>query len=189
MCSAQSTSSIAPDQMFDTVPEGAEQFDGRDDRSRLRRLLPARPRDRSERPGRLPGAYRPGQDPRPPAGIRRRALASETLEFIAARGLAIELSTAGWRKPVNELYPSDESHRGCDREEDLLHDRVRRALARAARRKLRAAGEKIAHFGISEICIFERHRSSRAPSNQQRTLCHVERSRDIAYVFSLQRVA
>ena len=32
----------------------------------------------------------------------------ETLEFIRARDLAIELSTAGWRKPVNELYPSDE---------------------------------------------------------------------------------
>ncbi|HET9418558.1 MAG TPA: hypothetical protein VFO30_04385, partial [Chthoniobacterales bacterium] len=32
----------------------------------------------------------------------------ETLELIRARNLAIELSTAGWRKPVNELYPSDQ---------------------------------------------------------------------------------
>ena len=43
---------------------------------------------------------------RPTAPIRD--LIGETLDLIAARGLAIELSTAGWRKPVNELYPSDE---------------------------------------------------------------------------------
>ena len=42
---------------------------------------------------------------RPTADIA--TLINETLEFIRARNLAIELSTAGWRKPVNELYPSD----------------------------------------------------------------------------------
>ena len=35
------------------------------------------------------------------------SIVSETLDFIHSRDLAIELSTAGWRKPVNELYPSD----------------------------------------------------------------------------------
>src|SRR5207237_5937176 len=35
------------------------------------------------------------------------SIIDETLELIRARNLAIELSTAGWRKPVNELYPSD----------------------------------------------------------------------------------
>ena len=43
---------------------------------------------------------------RPEAPFDR--LIGETLDFIAARELAMELSTAGWRKPVNELYPSDE---------------------------------------------------------------------------------
>src|SRR5205823_14964351 len=42
---------------------------------------------------------------RPNAEIE--AIADETLDFIRARNLAIELSTAGWRKPVNELYPGD----------------------------------------------------------------------------------
>src|SRR6266571_3554517 len=35
------------------------------------------------------------------------AIVNETLDFIRSRNLAIELSTAGWRKPVNELYPAD----------------------------------------------------------------------------------
>ena len=47
------------------------------------------------------------QDSRASAEGRDRNLVAETLDLIAARGLAIELSTAGWRKPVNELYPSD----------------------------------------------------------------------------------
>src|SRR5205807_7926236 len=42
---------------------------------------------------------------RPNAEIE--VIAGETLDFIRSRNLAIELSTAGWRKPVNELYPAD----------------------------------------------------------------------------------
>src|SRR5437762_4380045 len=42
---------------------------------------------------------------RPVADIE--ALVGETLDFIRSRNLAIELSTAGWRKPVNELYPGE----------------------------------------------------------------------------------
>ena len=32
----------------------------------------------------------------------------ETLRFIKERDLAIEISTAGWRKPVGEQYPAVE---------------------------------------------------------------------------------
>ena len=45
-------------------------------------------------------------------GFRSRSsaadLARETLACIKEHGLAIELSTAGWRKPVGEQYPSHE---------------------------------------------------------------------------------
>ncbi len=37
-----------------------------------------------------------------------RELVAETLEFIKRSDLAIELSTAGWRKPVGEQYPAVE---------------------------------------------------------------------------------
>src|SRR5260370_11738260 len=39
--------------------------------------------------------------------VEIEAIAGETLDLIRSRNLVIELSTAGWRKPVNEPYPSD----------------------------------------------------------------------------------
>ena len=46
---------------------------------------------------------------RPPAArLATRAFYYEPLvEAIADTGIAVEVSTAGWRKPVDELYPSD----------------------------------------------------------------------------------
>ena len=145
------------DQMFDSVPEGAEQFVGRD--------LDAVYEDYFRRVREMAATglidclahidlikihgHRSSSDV--------RSLAEETLEFIAARGLAIELSTAGWRKPVGELYPSD----------DLI------ALAQAKGIPFTTASdahsyvqlgenyerlaEKMARFGIRQVCTFERH--------------------------------
>ncbi len=96
------------DQMFDTVPEGARQFEGRavddvyaDYFRRVREMAASGLVDCLAHIDLIKiHGHRPNSDV--------RALAKETLDFIAARGLAIELSTAGWRKPVNELYPSDD---------------------------------------------------------------------------------
>ena len=97
-----------PDQMFDTVPAGAEQFAGRaideiyaDYFRRIREIAATGLVDCLSH---LDLIKIHGHRPKAPIVD----LVSETLDFIAARGLAIELSTAGWRKPVNELYPSDE---------------------------------------------------------------------------------
>ncbi|MDP9099523.1 MAG: histidinol-phosphatase, partial [Verrucomicrobiota bacterium] len=86
-------------------------------------------------------------------------LVSETLDFISTRGLSIELSTAGWRKPVNELYPSDEI--------------VRLALAKGIPfttasdahshaqlgENYERLSQKMAEFGIKEVCVFEKHQA------------------------------
>ncbi len=96
------------DQMFDSVPAGAEQFAGRDiDEIYLdyfRRVREIAASGLVDCLSHLDLIKIHGH--RPNAEIE--TLVGETLDFIAARGLAIELSTAGWRKPVNELYPSDE---------------------------------------------------------------------------------
>ena len=34
-------------------------------------------------------------------------MVGKTLDFIRSQNLAVELSTAGWRKPISELYPAD----------------------------------------------------------------------------------
>ena len=96
------------DQMFDSVPAGVTQFENRDidaiyaDYFRRVREIAATGLidclahvDLIKIHGHRPNA-------------RVSDLIAETLESVHSRNLAIELSTAGWRKPVNELYPSDE---------------------------------------------------------------------------------
>src|SRR6476661_7226662 len=95
------------DQMFDSVPDGAQQFSGCDiDRvyeDYFRRVREMAASGLVDCLAHLDLIKIHGH--RPTADIK--ALAAETVEFIRTKGLAIELSTAGWRKPVNELYPSD----------------------------------------------------------------------------------
>jgi len=81
-----------------------------------------------------------------------------TLTTIRKANLAMELSTAGWRKPVNELYPSDEI--------------IRTAMAKGIPfttssdahshfqlgENFNRLGEKMAAIGIREVCIFENHK-------------------------------
>src|SRR5436309_10410092 len=95
------------DQMFDSVPEGAAQFDGRDIDAmyadyfrRIRELVETGLVDCLAHLDLIKiHGHRPNAD--------IASLIDETLAFVRARNLTIELSTAGWRKPVNEPYPSD----------------------------------------------------------------------------------
>jgi histidinol-phosphatase (PHP family) len=85
------------------------------------------------------------------------------IEAIADSGVAVEVSTAGWRKPVNELYPSDAFAEMCidagaafalssdaHRPEDVGHQYDR-------------AVETMRGWGVTEICAFD-HRRRRLES-------------------------
>ena len=89
-------------------------------------------------------------------------LIGETLRFIKERDLAIEISTAGWRKPVGEQYPAVEVIR-LAREFGIpftvasdAHSHVQLAENYERLAKL------IEDCGIREVCGFDRHR--RAPA-------------------------
>ena len=96
-----------PTQMFDSVPDGAGQFVGRnideiyeDYFHRVRDISATGLVDCLSHLDLIKiHGHRPCGDV--------RSIINETLDFIRSRDLAIELSTAGWRKPVDELYPSD----------------------------------------------------------------------------------
>jgi histidinol-phosphatase (PHP family) len=98
---------------------------------------------------------------RPTADIR--ALVNETLEFIHARNLAIELSTAGWRKPVNELYPSDSIIKLA------LGKGIPFTTASDAHSRVQLGenfanlANKMAEIGIRQVCIFEKHKRAEVP--------------------------
>jgi histidinol-phosphatase (PHP family) len=149
-----------PDQMFDSVPAGAEQFSGRDIdeiyADYFRRIREIAATGLVDCLSHLDLIKIHGHRPKSPIAD----LVSETLDLIAARGLAIELSTAGWRKPVNELYPSDEI--------------IRLALAKGIQFTTASdahshaqLGEnydrlsaKVQQLGIRQVCVFEQHEPS-----------------------------
>jgi histidinol-phosphatase (PHP family) len=145
-------------QMFDTVPEGAGQFEGRsidaiyeDYFHRVRGIAATGLVDCLAHFDLIKiHGHRPDSDV--------AALAAETLDFIRSRGLALELSTAGWRKPVNELYPSDRIV------ELALARGIPFTTASDAHSHVQLGGhydrlaEKVAAFGIREVAIYERHK-------------------------------
>ena len=151
------------DEMFDSVPAGAEQFAGRDIDDiyanyfgRIREMASSGLVDCLAHLDLIKiHGHRPNS--------RIQDLVVETLDLIAARGLAIELSTAGWRKPVNELYPSDEiiqlaMAKGIPfttASDAHSHVQLGENYDRLA--------EKILQFGINEVCVFERHKPQSQP--------------------------
>ena len=147
------------DQMFDSVPVGAEQFAGRDIdeiyADYFRRIRELAGSGLVDCLAHLDLIKIHGH--RPKSAIAD--LVAETLDFIAARGLAIELSTAGWRKPVNELYPSDEIIRLA------LEKGIRFTTASDAHSHAQLGenygrlGEKMAQLGIRTLCVFEKHKA------------------------------
>jgi histidinol-phosphatase (PHP family) len=147
-----------PDQMFDSVPAGAEQFARRDIDEiyadyflRIREIAATGLIDCLSH---LDLIKIHGHRSTSPISD----LVSETVDLIAARGLAIELSTAGWRKPVNELYPADEIIRLS------IEKGIRFTTASDAHSHLQLGenyerlAEKMQQLGIREVCVFEKHR-------------------------------
>jgi len=145
------------DQMFDSVPAGAEQFAGRDIdevyADYFRRVREIAATGLVDCLSHLDLIKIHGH--RSKATIE--ALAEETLDFIAARGLCLELSTAGWRKPVNELYPADE----------IIHlamaKGIRFTTASDAHSPVQLGenyerlARKMMQLGITQVCVFDRH--------------------------------
>jgi len=145
-------------EMFDKVPAGAEQFASRDVDEiyadyfqRIREIAATGLIDCLSH---LDLIKIHGHRPR----AKIESLVGETLDFIAARGLCLELSTAGWRKPVNELYPSDEiiqlaiakGIQFTTASDAHSHVQLGENYERLA--------EKMAQLGIHGVCIFEKHK-------------------------------
>jgi histidinol-phosphatase (PHP family) len=147
--------------MFDSVPAGADQFAGRDIdeiyADYFRRIREVATSGLVDCLSHLDLVKIHGH--RPKSDIAE--LVSETLDLIAERGLAIELSTAGWRKPVNELYPSDEIIR-LAMEKGIKFTTASDAHSHAQLgENYDRLADKIAQLGIREVCIFEKHRGER----------------------------
>jgi histidinol-phosphatase (PHP family) len=151
------------DQMFDSVPAGAAQFEGRevnhmyaDYFRRVRELIETGLVDSLAHFDLIKiHGHRPTVD--------IGTLVGETLEFIRVRNLAVELSTAGWRKPVNELYPSDSIIKLA------MGKGIQFTTASDAHSHVQLGenfvnlAHKMAEIGIRQVCIFEKHKRAEVP--------------------------
>jgi histidinol-phosphatase (PHP family) len=146
------------DQMFDSVPAGAQQFSNReideiysDYFRRVREIAATGLVDCLAHVDLVKiHGHRPNK--------RIEDLIEETLDIIRLRNLGIELSTAGWRKPVNELYPSDEIIR-LAMTKGILFTTASDAHSHAQLGEdYDRLAEKMSMLGIQEVCVFEKHR-------------------------------
>lgn len=100
---------------------------------------------------------------RPQPEMNLRAYYEPAVEAIAASGIAVELSTAGLRKPVNELYPARGFAELC------VEAGVPFALSSDAHLPEQVgfeydrAVEFLDSLGVEEICVFEGRRRTLAP--------------------------
>jgi histidinol-phosphatase (PHP family) len=147
-----------PTQMFDTVPDGAGQFVGRDVdeiyEDYFRRIREIASTGLVDCLSHLDLIKIHGH--RSCGDVR--SIINETLDFIHSRDLAIELSTAGWRKPVNELYPAD----------PIIELAIKKGIAfttasdahshvQLAENFARLA-KKMSILGIGEVCVYDKHK-------------------------------
>jgi len=145
------------DQMFDSVPDGAEQFEGHDVDAiyadYFRRVREMAATGLVDCLAHLDLVKIHGHRP----GAEIGAIVSETLDFIRARNLAIELSTAGWRKPVNELYPSDRIvELAIEKGIPFTTASDAHSHAQLGDNYPRLA-QKMASCGIRGVCTFDKH--------------------------------
>jgi len=147
-----------PTQMFDSVPDGAGQFVGRsideiyeDYFHRVRDIAATGLVDCLSHLDLIKiHGHRPCGDV--------RSIINETLDFIRSRDLAIELSTAGWRKPVDELYPNDAII------ELAIEKGIPFTTASDAHSHVQLAenferlSEKMSIFGVREVCVYDKHK-------------------------------
>ena len=147
-----------PTQMFDSLPDGAGQFVGRsideiyeDYFHRVRDIAATGLVDCLSHLDLIKiHGHRPCGDV--------RSIINETLDFIRSRDLAIELSTAGWRKPVDELYPSDRIIKlAIEKGISFTTASDAHSHVQLAENFDRLAG-KMSILGLREVCVYDKHR-------------------------------
>jgi histidinol-phosphatase (PHP family) len=78
------------------------------------------------------------------------------VEAIADSGIAVEVSTAGLRKPVGEMYPSRELCEMCVEAGAVFSLSSDAHAPEQIGYGYERATEMLGDLGVSEICVFER---------------------------------
>jgi histidinol-phosphatase (PHP family) len=85
------------------------------------------------------------------------------IEAIAETGIAVEVSTAGWRKPVDELYPADAFAEMCIDAGAAFALSSDAHLPEDVGHQYDRAVETMRGWGVTEICVFDRRERRMEP--------------------------
>jgi histidinol-phosphatase (PHP family) len=85
------------------------------------------------------------------------------IEAIAESGIAVEVSTAGWRKPVDELYPSDAFAEMCIDAGAVFALSSDAHVPEDVGHQYDRAVKTMRGWGVEEICVFEGRRRRLEP--------------------------
>jgi histidinol-phosphatase (PHP family) len=100
---------------------------------------------------------------RPLPGRDLRGFYEPAVEAIAESGIAVELSTAGLRKPVGELYPAFEFAQMCVEAGAPFALSSDAHLPEQVGYEYDRAVELLDRLGVEEICVFEQRQRRLAP--------------------------
>lgn len=85
------------------------------------------------------------------------------VEAIAETGIAVEVSTAGWRKPVSELYPADAFAEMCVDAGAVFALSSDAHVPEHVGHEYDRAVQKMRAWGVEELCVFEGRRRRSEP--------------------------
>src|SRR5215212_3862993 len=105
-----------------------------------------------------PDLIKKWQPARPAPSRDPRVYYEPAVEAIAESGIAVEVSTAGLRKPVGELYPSPAFARMCVEAEASFSLSSDAHSPREVGYGYEQAVEAMRQWGIEEVAVFERRR-------------------------------
>ena len=88
---------------------------------------------------------------------------TDLLQLIKRKNLTIEMSTAGWRKPVNELYPQDEIVKLIKELNIPITTASDAHTAKDLGHSYDRLEDTLKKFGFTEVAVFEKHKMRLLP--------------------------
>ncbi len=82
----------------------------------------------------------------------------DILKLIKEKNLTVEMSTAGWRKPVNELYPQDEIVKAIKKLNIPITTASDAHTAKDLGHSYDRLSEILKKYGFTQVAVFENHK-------------------------------
>ena len=87
----------------------------------------------------------------------------DVLKLVKEKGLTVEMSTAGWRKPVNELYPQEKIIKMIKELNIPITTASDAHTAKDLAHSYERLEKLLKNFGFTEVAVFDNHKMKLLP--------------------------